>query len=43
MTYSKEDAFIQELQENNSEKFQALQDIIQTEIEYTKQQEAELE
>ena len=42
MTYSKEDTFIKTLKENNSEKFQALQDIIQTEIEYTKRQESEL-
>lgn len=42
MKYSQEDAFIQELQENNTQKFETLKDIISTEIEYSKQQQQDL-
>jgi uncharacterized repeat protein (TIGR01451 family) len=42
-TYSKEQAFIQELQENNTQKFEVLSEIISSEIEYTKQQKKQIE
>jgi len=38
-TYTKEDAFIAELRENNTEKFQTLRDIISTEIQYSQEQQ----
>jgi uncharacterized repeat protein (TIGR01451 family) len=39
LSYSAEDAFISELQESNREKFQILEDIISTEIKYSKDQQ----
>ena len=41
-TYTKEDAFIAELRENNTEKFQTLRDIISTEIQYSQEQQEKL-
>lgn len=43
LSYVKEDAFIQALQENNTQKFETLGKILSTEIEYTKQQRREIE
>jgi uncharacterized repeat protein (TIGR01451 family) len=43
LSYSAEDAFIEELQNSNREKFQTLEDIISTEIEYSQQQQKNLE
>ena len=43
ITYSKEDAFIQELQENASAKFETLTEILETELEYSRQQRKNLE
>ncbi|MFC1797773.1 hypothetical protein ACFLY2_00915 [Patescibacteria group bacterium] len=43
MTYSKEDALIAELQKNNREKFEALSDIVNTEIIENKQLRKKLE
>ena len=42
LSYSKEQKFIEELQKNKTEKFQMIEDIIATEIEYSKQQQDDL-
>jgi uncharacterized repeat protein (TIGR01451 family) len=43
LSYSAEDAFITELQSSNREKFQTLEDIISTEIQYSQEQQKNLE
>ena len=43
MTYSKEDAFIAELQTQTSQKFETLTEILETELRYTKEQKKSLE
>jgi hypothetical protein len=43
LSYSAEDAFISELQENNRNKFQTLEDIISTEIQHSQQQQKALD
>jgi hypothetical protein len=43
LSYSAENKFIQELQSSNTEKFQLLEDIISTEIEYSKEQQRNLQ
>jgi len=42
INFSKEDAFIEEMLQNNTSKFEALWDILSTEIEYSKQQKHEI-
>lgn len=43
ISYSKEDAIIEELRKNSEEKFQTLTDIITTEIKYSQEQQEKLE
>ncbi len=42
LTYSKEEKFTQELQKNNTEKFEIISNIINAELEYSKKQQKDL-